>query len=243
LPNLWFAGIVPSAMSDRIQVLMKQLASDDEHIRTVAVRELLAGGAASVIAFCGLFCDGPSTPASSRAAETLKKLGREAVEPLVRVLKSGSPEAQVYAIVGLYMLREPAALEPLLEALENSHVEVRKAAIRGLWTLRDPRAVEPLIGHLTEADIDVVASVVDTLGFIGDRRAVGPLLSLLEDRRWQLRQAAAYALGSIGDERTLDAIHRRLFDPKPQVRKAVKAALTGFHCRKRRPPESPDRIH
>jgi HEAT repeat protein len=102
-------------MRDRIQDLMKQLASGDAHVQAAAVRELLAGGAASVVAFCGLFCDGPATALSNRAAETLKELGRDAVEPLVRVLKTGNPESQVYAIVGLKMLGEPSSLDRFLK--------------------------------------------------------------------------------------------------------------------------------
>lgn len=224
-------------MRDRIQDLMNQLGSDDAHIHAAAVRELLDGGAASVVAFCGLFCDAPATTLSNRAAEALKKLGRDAVEPLVRVLKTGNPESQLYAIVGLKMLCESSSLHPLLGALESSHVEVRKAAIGGLWMLRDQRAVEPLIGHLSEEDVEVAAEAAHTLGWIGDRRAVGPLLLALENRDWRLRQSAAYALGSIGDEQTLDAIRRHLSDPKPQVRKAVKGALSRFHFRKVRQTE------
>jgi HEAT repeat protein len=223
---------------DRIQDLINRLASGDANVRADAVRQLLHGGTASVVAFCGLFCDGPATPLSNRATEVLKKLGRDAVEPLVRVLKTGSPEAQVYAIVGLQMLGEPSAWQPLLEALESPYAKVRRGAIDSLWMLRDQKAVEPLIRHLQhDNDFEVTVAAASALGWIGDRRAVDSLLSALENRHWRMRQAAAYALGSIGDEQTLDAIRRHLFDPKPQVRRAVKGALSQFHWRRLHPPE------
>lgn len=219
-------------MGDRTHELMSRLASDDANVRVDVVRQLLNAGGASVVAFCGLFCDGPATRLSDLALEALENLGQDAVEPLVHVLKTGSPEVQVYTIVGLKMLDEPSALQPLLEALESPHSEVRKEAIGGLWTLRDQEAVEPLIRHLQQDnDFDVALAAASALGWIGDRRAVGPLLSALENRNWQMRQTAAYSLGEIGDEQSLEAIRRHLSDPKPQVRKAVKGALSRFHLR------------
>jgi HEAT repeat protein len=220
-------------MRDRIQELMSQLASTDEKISVAAARQLLEGGGDSVVALCALFCDGPTTSLSSRALDSLKKLGPDAVEPLVRVLKSGSPEEQVYAIVGLKMLCEPCSLQPLLEALESPHPQVRQAAIGGLRMLRDKRAVEPLIRRLQD-DREVAAAAAWTLGWLEDRRAVAPLLALLGNRDWRLRQAAAFALGQIGDEEALDAIRSHLGDSKPQVRKTVKRALANFHWRKTR---------
>jgi HEAT repeat protein len=225
-------------MGDRTQDLMNRLASGDAHVRADAVRQLLGGGAASVVAFCGLFRDGPATALSNLATEALKKLGPDAVKPLVHVLKTGNPDAQVYAIVGLKMLGEPSALEPLVEALESPCAEVRKEAIGGLWMLRDQKAVGPLIRHLQQDnDFEVTLAAAGALGWIGDRRAVEPLLSALENCHWRMRQTAAYALGSIGDEQTLDAIRRHLFDPKPQVRKAAKGALSQFHFRKQPQPK------
>ena len=225
-------------MSDNVHDLINRLASADVRVRMDTIRQLLDGGAASVVAFCGLFCDAPATPFSTRAAETLKTLGRDAVEPLVKVLMTGKPNEQVYAIVGLKMLGEPSALQPLLEALESPYPEVRREAISGLCMLRDQKAVEPLIRHLQQDnDFEAALAAASALGWIGDRRAVEPLLSALENRHWRMRQTAASALGSIGDEQTLEAIRRHLFDSKPQVRRAAKGALAQFHFRRPRPPE------
>jgi hypothetical protein len=47
--------------ANRIEDLMIRLASGDANVREDAVRQLLDGGAASVVAFCGLFCDAPAS--------------------------------------------------------------------------------------------------------------------------------------------------------------------------------------
>jgi HEAT repeat protein len=218
-----------------MQDLIKQLASDDAHIYAAAVRQLLHGGAKAAVALSRV-CDSPSV-LSRRAADALIKIGRDAVEPLVQVLKTGDQEAQVHAINGLLLLNEPSSLQALIEALESPFAVVRRATASALWMLRDSNAVEPLIRHLLDDDIDVAAGVASTLGWIGDRRAVAPLLLALENRNWRLRRAAAFALGDIGDEHALEAVRGHLFDPKPQVRKAVKGALLRFDIRKRHPSE------
>src|SRR5262245_27683690 len=176
-----------SDLGEQIQDQMERLGSDDAHIHAAAVRQLLDGGSASAVALSRA-CNTPSA-FSRRAAEALRKIGREAVEPLVQVLKTGDCDAQVHAIIGLHLICDPSSLQPLMEALESPFAEVRKAAIGALWKLKDERAVEPLIRHLQDEDIDVAASAAGTLGWIGDRRVVGPLLLALENRHWRLRQA------------------------------------------------------
>jgi HEAT repeat protein len=219
-----------SGMHNRIEDLIGQLASEDVPIHAAAAQELIDLGGAAAVALSRV-CNAPSA-FSHRAGDTLTKIGPEAVEPLVRVLKTGDCDGQVHAIVGLTLLKEPAPLQPLVDALESPFAEVRKAAVSALRMLRDRKAVEPLIRHLQDDDIEVAASAAWTLGWIGDRRAVGPLLLALESRNWRLRAAAASGLGDIGDEHTLDAVRSHLLDPKTKVRKAVKLALTQFHFRK-----------
>lgn len=174
-------------MRDRTQDLINQLASDDAHIYAAAVRQLLHGGAKAAVALSRV-CDSPSV-LSRRAADALMKIGRDAVEPLVQVLKTGDREAQVHAINGLLLLNEPSSLEPLIEVLESPFAEVRRAAVSALGMLRDPKAVEPVIRHLQDGDIEVAAGAAGTLGWIRDHRAVAPLLLALENRNWRLRQA------------------------------------------------------
>jgi HEAT repeat protein len=218
-------------MSNRIQDLIGQLASEAVSVHAAAADQLVRSGAAAAVALSRV-CNTPSA-FSRRAAAALVGIGRFAIEPLIAVLKTGDRDAQVQAITGLRLLNEPSSLPSLLEALESPYSEVRKAAIGGLWMLRDRKAVGPLIRHLKDDDIEVAAAAAGALGWIEDRQAVAPLLLALENRNWRLRQAAAYALGSIGDDDALDAVRRHLFDPKPQVRKAVKCGLARFHQRNR----------
>jgi hypothetical protein len=217
-------------MQVSIQELIEQLASETQSIHEPAAQNLVESGAAAAVPLSQI-CNTPSC-FSHRAAAVLKRIGEDAVEPLVQVLQTGDCEVQVHAIIGLHLLNNKKALSPLVAALDSPFAQVRKAATRALWMLRDTEAVEPLIQCLKDEDIEVRESAASALGSIGDSLAVEPLLEMLENPVWRLRQAAAYALGQIGDERALDAVRKHIYDPKKRVRKAVKSALASFHFRR-----------
>jgi Acetyltransferase (GNAT) domain/HEAT repeats/PBS lyase HEAT-like repeat len=218
------------SMHDDIGRLLEQLSSERPDVYGPAAKDLVRNGAAAAVPLSRV-CDA-ATPFSRRAATLLLQIGRDAIEPLIQVLKTNDRDAQRHAIIALQLIRDPSSLPALIDALSTPSPEVRNAAIMALWTLRDPKAVEPLIHVLQNDEIRVATMAAGTLGWIGDRKAIPPLLWALEHRNWQMREAAASALGEIGDNDTLDAVRAHLSDPKPQVRKAVQGALMQFHRRR-----------
>jgi len=149
----------------------------------------------------------------------LVKIGKPAVEPLIKALgdKSGSVrEAAAEALVKLgwepvnqeneiklniatqkwnelVKIGKPAA-EPLIKLLGDNDWNVREAAARALGKIGDVRAVEPLIKLLGDRYQPVCKAAALALGDIGDTKAVEPLRKLLWDEQWYVREAAARAL-------------------------------------------------
>lgn len=122
-------------------------------------------------------------------------LGRQAVEPLLRVLKPGSgviiENVRKIATHTLARLGEQA-VEPLIQALEDKEWVVRLSAAEALGKIGDVRAVEPLTQALKDEDWIVRMNAVWALGNIGEARAVEFLIQALES-------------GDIGDIRTVES--------------------------------------
>ena len=113
-----------------LQELIEQLASETQSIHEPAAQNLVEAGAAAAVPLSQI-CNTPSR-FSHRAAAVLKRIGADAVEPLVQVLQTGDCEAQVHAIIGLHLLNNKKALSPLVAALDSPFAQVRKAATRAL---------------------------------------------------------------------------------------------------------------
>ena len=94
------------------------------------------------------------------AAETLAKIGKPAVKPLIEALKDGAED-----------------------------VAVRMKAAEVLGEIGDERAVEPLIQALKDKDEFVRQCAAEALGEIGDERAVETLNQALKDE-WVREEAA-----------------------------------------------------
>jgi HEAT repeat protein len=75
----------------------------------------------------------------------LTALDKEAIKPLIHVLKDEEPGIREKAIESLGKIGDAGALEPLLHELKDEDSRVRSAAVLALGKIGDARAVEPLI--------------------------------------------------------------------------------------------------
>ena len=130
------------------------------------------------------------------AAESLVKIGDDAVQRLIATLSSGNKAGRRSVVEVLGQIGDASAVEPLIDALADSDVAVRQKAVEALGRIGDTRAVEPLIALLRDKDLDWRPA--KALGQIGDERAIEPLRAALRDK-FAPKQAAK-AIGKIREQ-------------------------------------------
>jgi HEAT repeat protein len=177
--------------------LIKVLKNKDGDIRQEAVRFLgMIGDSRAVEPLIQALKDGDGIVQSS-VAVALEKIGGQAVEPLIRVLKVKNKNVQVWTEVILGSIKDPRAVEPLLQALKDEDQTVRAGAVDALCKIEEP-AVEPLIQSLKkENNIVARLGIVTVLGGIGDMRAVEPLNQAMMDEDARVRLGALIGLEKI----------------------------------------------
>jgi len=198
---------------------------------------------------------GSSDPTErATAAKTLGNIGnRDAVEPLISLLKDENRQVRENAVTALRWIRDPRAVDSLIAMLKDEDGNVRDAAARALGWFRDPRgaepliaafenwpsmssvrsslkdiglpAVEPLNAALKNGNPAVRTMAARTLGDIEDPGAVEPLISSLKDENRDVRENAATALRWIGDPRAVEPLIAALKDEDKIVQSKAAGAL------------------
>jgi HEAT repeat protein len=126
-------------------------------------------------------------------------LGKRAVKPLIRMLRSKDSKVREQIAEALGKLGSPLAVGPLLMLLNDEIIQVRHKAFEALGELRDPRSVTPLLSLLNNEKSDLRLMAAEALGKIGNVRALDPLVDLLENQDPLVRGQAALALGELGE--------------------------------------------
>jgi peptidylprolyl isomerase len=157
----------------------------------------------------------PMVPASDAAAgEALLAIGRHPrgdLAPVVRWIKSPSPEVRWRATWALFRLRDPAAVPHLLTLSHDVSPEVRYWAVRGLGPIPPPAqrgeavAAPPpppeakystrLRAALKDADRRVRTEALRALGGYDDDASFQAVLAMLDSPDLWLSVSAAEALG------------------------------------------------
>lgn len=141
-----------------------------------------------------------STDAATRrsAALQLKKVGSQAVEPLIELLRHKNETVQKSAAGVLGKIGDPRAIQPLIDiAVSNHHPkELRAACDTALLAIGEP-ILAPLIDKLAQSAREqgwtTTGEAADLLGRLGDPRAAGPL-----EQAWQAHAADSYVVKALG---------------------------------------------
>jgi len=155
-------------------------------------------------------------PISGAACEALGDLiteqDEEAINLLIKKLKSWQPKVILPACRTLGRLKIKHALQPLISCLQEheKHLEIRKAACNALGMLGEKEALQPLITYLLKyeenpeirAEIDEM--VCKALGMLGEKEAIPYLKKyLVGDADVNVRLAAARALKLLGHNKVI----------------------------------------
>ena len=155
----------------------------------------------------------------------LVTMGPEAVEPLLELMRYGSPNKQLAAVKTLGEINDPRLLRTMIEALHMDTPAIRIAALETLERLADPATYPEVEKLLNDVSASVRSAAVDAVTRCNGRRAVPRLLLSLKDPSWEVRRAAAKALGFIGEASAVPGLCELVKDPDLDVREAGIAAI------------------
>lgn len=204
----------------------------------MVTRRILARWLCAVLCMCALFLS--PLPASAQGVPALiaqtqqgdlasrlaamKSLGRlrlkDAVLPLLTVLKDDNPTLRAQAAETLGQIGDPIAVNPLVDALQDEFVTVRTQAAVALGRLKDAAAVDALLAVLRDPASDIHKPAIEALGRIGNGKAAAPLLDLLLNGKPELRETAGQALAGMKDPQAI-AVYGQLTTHEQQQMRLI----------------------
>jgi HEAT repeat protein len=122
--------------------------------------------------------------------QILPAMGKEAVEPLIKIASDRDPGIRQSVLQSLGELRDLRALEVIINALRDSNKSVEAKASKILKEWKNPGCVIPLLNSLEVSiyqnqsfqDLERIDkqqnTVIDILGAIADCRAIEPLIGI-----------------------------------------------------------------
>jgi len=165
------------------------------------------------------------------------QIGKPAVEPLIRALRSwGEEKKPLRAAEVLGEIGDPRAAAPLVELLGDEKLGAKKEIQEAIVKLRKP-AVPELIDAmknyrgLVERRDRTLRRIIEILAKIGDEQAIEPLINILRESGVQLE--AARALGEIGNEVAVEPLINALDNECEDVRyQAAESLKKIYHNQK-----------
>ena len=158
--------------------------------------------------------------------EILGDLYQQAVRPLRRRIRFGTPEQAEAARVELRAVAE-RAVKPLLEGLGSPEAARVQRSVELLMLLGTREAATPLAHLLDHKDVPMRVRTTIALGHIAHPASVRSLARALQDPEREVREGAAWALGRIGTPAAADVVIKRLQarEPRGSVRAMLMVAL------------------
>jgi len=166
--------------------------------------------------------DAPWPEAAARALAMIGPASDDVVNALLKILKTGDPEARALAAdtLGRGNIKPETATEPLLNALRDDNVDVCKSAAWALAAIGDT-SVEPMISALSDSRVTHKRCVAMVLSKFGPAatKATKPMTEMLESEDAEKRELAIYVLKRIkpDPEIAIVPLIAALDDPKHTV--------------------------
>ncbi len=152
---------------------------------------------------------------------------RDALRPLLGLLREGAKPLRVAAAAALGALQEREAVPALLGRLDDAEDAVRLTAAAALGALQADEAIEHLVRRLEKGRWWEGEAAAAALGALQAVEAVSALVRALDTGHDLVREAAAKALGALGTEgpEQTKALLRWLGNGSASVRAAAAQAL------------------
>ena len=185
----------------------------------------------------------PDLDVHTAAAKALGTLGHEAVDELVKAIRTRNQVVRLGIIGALSEIRDPRSIPCLTEAMTDNNNEVRWQAAIALGEIDEPAVIEPLVKALMDTDKYVRYGAAFSLAkrgwkpegakelsyyFVGmqewkatkyvGKPAIPALIQSLRDRDSNVRTKAIDMLGDIRDPEATHALMQSLGDENREVR-------------------------
>jgi hypothetical protein len=156
--------------------------------------------------------------------EELIKMGTEALEPLLDLLKDPSRVSCYYSLVALTEIGDPRSVEPILDVLfgDEYHGNFRRLSehdqpILALHKIGLP-ALEPTLEYLRDIDPEEeygflrIMDGLEVLGGIKHEKSYSMLVEMLFYPYEEVQEFAIEILGRYGDKRAIEDLEKLLVD-------------------------------
>jgi HEAT repeat protein len=218
------------SVADLIADLKK---GDKEKFAALEQLEALGEKAAEAVPALIELLPGKNEDVRLATAMTLGKIGKPAVDPLVKATTDKDADVRFYAIWSLAFVGPQAknAVPAVVKAMTDPAAHVRRKAAYALGRIgADPETTAPvLVAALGDADADVREAASSALPKMG-KIAVPPLIKAMQSDKAILRNGAIKTLGDIGAEAepALPGLKAFLHDPKKGAGEQAADALAGI---------------
>lgn len=140
----------------------------------------------------------PETLCRFTVKDALLRVGRPAIEPILRHLSLSSGTQAAEALELAAGIADSRFLQPALELSRSPHAPTRAGAATLAGAIGGSQATVALMALLRDPDADVRSAAAAALGLLRHWPAAGALAESLSDPAWTVRQAAALALRGLG---------------------------------------------
>lgn len=133
------------------------------------------------------------------AAQSLREMGTDGMEALIKALCFDEEQTQVMAAMALVKMG-PGILEPLMTTFRSAPSYARQKMIWVIYSAGQEAAIPMLLEALSDHNAKVRRYAAWALGYLKAREAVPQLIAALDDYNYKVRFDAAAAVVKIGQE-------------------------------------------
>jgi HEAT repeat protein len=208
--------------------MFNQLTHPDRNVRSQAALALgKFGDSTAIDALLEALYTEPDFFVREDITWALVRMGAEAIEPLIDLLKHESPEARHAAAHVLGKIGDKRAVKALIEALEDESIPVLTKSAFSLGQMDAVESVSALTRLIGHEDREVQTTITREIERFAET-AFPLVVDLLKDERWQVREHAADILGLLDKQSAVPALIEALADEHWQVRFAAATALNAL---------------
>jgi HEAT repeat protein len=154
-------------------------------------------------------------------ADSIVRIGTDAVQPLIGKLADASPSTRAAAAELLGRIGDRRAGAPLMQALDDTNADVAAAAAAALGNVGEPAAVRALMSTFSHPSAPVRRAAIAAVNAIGAVETADLIRTALADPDARVRESAIRVAGYFGFAGTVRQIVAALKDPVEDVRRAA----------------------
>jgi HEAT repeat protein len=161
------------------------------------------------------------TVQGGRAAETLRRMGAEAVPALVDGLRVPADDDPADSCADILAQMGEPGWSALAAAITDERPVVRAGAAYGLWLAREEATIPVLLDALSDTEVSVRGYAALALGGLGETSVIEPVTALADDPDSEVRVCAAATLARLGDHRAVPLFRAALANDGEPARLAT----------------------